>query len=532
MPGEHATPDTIAPQALPAGTRLGDFELLSVLGAGGFGIVYDVMDHALRRRVAIKEYMPGFLAGRAAQGQVSLLSQANLPTFESGLRSFVEEARLLAALDHPSLVKVYQFWKANGTAYFVMPFYEGQTLRRFRQAQSAPPGEGFLRAFLLAMLGALDVLHRQKIVHRDIAPDNIILTADEQPILLDFGSARQTIEGQTQKLTAVLKLGYAPIEQYDDTSIGLQGPWTDVYALGGTLHFAITGRSPPPAQIRMLRDELQPLAAMPGLGISSEFLAVVDWMLALRPETRPQSAEAVRQALRDGVPDAQRTRAPVADPDATVLLRPGGSTIRADERGGPAAADGAAAAGAGGRRPTGLMKSLLLAAAGAVVVAGGLWFGFSKGPDAAAPASASVQPSVQAPLPPAPASAMPAVANAPTRQPAPAEPAAKPGASKRADAAVAVPPSAGPTGKAADAKPQAAVPPAAAPETAVKASEAGAGPAGPAGAAGAVSSPLARCKLDFPGESVETCLAGTCNQPEYRFHAVCLRFQREAAEKR
>ncbi len=303
-------PDTeaIHQPPLPAGTRMGDFELRGVLGAGGFGIVYDAYDHSLSRRVAIKEYMPAFLAGRTSNGQITLLSQSNASTFEAGLRSFVEEARLLASLDHPALVKVYQFWKSNGTAYFVMPFYAGDTLTHHRRTLRTPFDEAQLRDLLDAMLGALEVLHAQSIVHRDVAPDNILMVGGKRPILLDFGSARRTIEGQTRKLTAVIKFGYAPIEQYDDTRAGVQGPWTDLYALGGTLYFMITGRAPPPAQMRALDDDLHKLAEQGAEGYSTGFLRVIDWMLALRPAERPQQVQQLRDALlRGGEPDTVST---------------------------------------------------------------------------------------------------------------------------------------------------------------------------------------------------------------------------------
>jgi serine/threonine protein kinase len=283
--------------ALPPGTRMGEIEFHGVLGAGGFGIVYDATDLALGRRVAVKEYMPAFLAGRTSDGQITLLSQSNRTTFEAGLRSFIDEARLLAGLDHASLVKVFHFWKANGTAYFVMPFYDGHTLTHHRRHLHTRFGELRLRELLDGMLGALEVLHARKIVHRDVAPDNILLVEGTRPVLLDFGSARRTIEGQTATFTAVIKQGYAPIEQYDDTRSGIQGPWTDLYALGGTLYFLMTGRPPPPAQTRALTDDMPPLARQGVDGVSTEFLRIVDWMLQLRPQERPQSVRQVREAL-------------------------------------------------------------------------------------------------------------------------------------------------------------------------------------------------------------------------------------------
>ncbi|MEP7303353.1 MAG: protein kinase, partial [Caldimonas sp.] len=160
---------------LPVGFYLGEFEITRVLGEGGFGIVYLVEDHSLGRRVALKEYMPSSLAQRVGGTQVSVKSERHRETFEAGLKSFVNEARLLAQFDHPSLVKVYRFWEANGTAYMVMPFYEGVTLKDELKAMGAPPDEAWLRELLEPLSEALAVIHAEQCFHRDIAPDNVIL---------------------------------------------------------------------------------------------------------------------------------------------------------------------------------------------------------------------------------------------------------------------------------------------------------------------------------------------------------------------
>src|SRR5205085_503928 len=154
--------------ALPAGTRFGELEIIRVLGVGGFGIVYLAQDHALERHVALKEYMPSSLAGRGKGMMVSIRSGAHTETYALGLRSFVNEARLLARFNHPSLVKVYRFWEENGTAYMVMPYLQGRTLREVRRAMTAPPSEAWIRSVLNPLLDALDLLHREDVYHRDI----------------------------------------------------------------------------------------------------------------------------------------------------------------------------------------------------------------------------------------------------------------------------------------------------------------------------------------------------------------------------
>lgn len=290
--------------ALPAGTRFGELEILGTLGVGGFGIVYLARDHALERDVAIKEYMPSQFAQRDGQSQVSVRSTSMKETFDLGRRSFVNEARLLARFDHPSLLKVYRFWEANGTAYMAMPRLVGRNLREARKGQAVPPPEAWLRRVFDAVLDGLAVLHAQNVWHRDVAPDNIFLPADGgPPILLDFGAARQAIGDHTQVFTAILKPSYAPIEQYAEATSLKQGPWTDFYALAAAMHDLLTGRPPPPCTARAMSDELLPLSVP---GYSPSFLAGLDWALRVPPHQRPQSAAAWREVLdgRAAVPPA------------------------------------------------------------------------------------------------------------------------------------------------------------------------------------------------------------------------------------
>jgi tRNA A-37 threonylcarbamoyl transferase component Bud32 len=291
--------------ALPSGTRFGELEILGTLGVGGFGIVYLARDHSLEREIAIKEYMPSQFAQRDGRSQVSVRSLSMRDTFELGRRSFVNEARLLARFDHPSLLKVYRFWEANGTAYMAMPRLVGKNLREARKAQATPPPEAWARRIFDAVLGGLEALHAQQVWHRDVAPDNIFLPADgSPPILLDFGAARQAIGDRTQVFTAILKPSFAPIEQYAEAASLKQGPWTDFYALAAVMHELLTGHPPPPATARAMADEATPLAVP---GYSPAFLAALDWALRVPPHQRPPSAAAWREAAdgRAAVPPPQ-----------------------------------------------------------------------------------------------------------------------------------------------------------------------------------------------------------------------------------
>ena len=285
------------PEALPAGTRVAEFEIRRLLGSGGFGIVYLAWDHALEREVALKEYMPGTLAGRGNGLQVSVRSRASADTFALGLRSFINEGRLLARFDHPSLVKVYRFWEDNGTAYMVMPYYVGRNLRQVRQGMVVPPGEAACRRVLDALLSALECLHREGVYHRDIAPDNILIGDDGVPVLLDFGAARRVLSDRTQALTSIMKPHYAPLEQYADANAMRQGPWTDLYALGGTMVYLLTGDEPVAAASRALHDDQPRMVELRPRDCSAGFLAAIDWMLALKPPERPQSVHMLRDVL-------------------------------------------------------------------------------------------------------------------------------------------------------------------------------------------------------------------------------------------
>ncbi|RZI92649.1 MAG: serine/threonine protein kinase, partial [Variovorax sp.] len=191
---------------LPAGSRVAEFEITSLVGQGGFGAVYEAWDHTLERVVAIKEYLPVSLSTRQGDGTVVPLSERHRETFDLGMRSFINEARLLAQFDHPSLLKVYRFWQERGTTYMVMPFYRGDTLRQALAAIPSGVDEGWLLRIMDGVTQALAVMHAANCYHRDIAPDNIILLENSgRPVVLDFGAARRVITDKTQAITVILK---------------------------------------------------------------------------------------------------------------------------------------------------------------------------------------------------------------------------------------------------------------------------------------------------------------------------------------
>ncbi|HTT13081.1 MAG TPA: serine/threonine-protein kinase [Burkholderiaceae bacterium] len=314
---------------LPAGYLLREFRIERVVGEGGFSVVYLATDTRLERQVAIKEYMPTALATRNPDLSVHVRSSAqHREAFDAGLRSFINEAKLLARFEHRALVKVHQFWQEKGTAYMVMPFYSGPTLKAWSRQHPEPIDPAWLEQFLRLVMDALETLHKENCLHRDVAPDNILVLNERSPLLLDFGAARRVIGDMTQALTVILKPGFAPIEQYAESQSMRQGPWTDVYALCAVAYFLITGRAPTPSVTRVLADDLVPLRTSAERQFPPTFLAALDAGLTVRPQQRPQTIASLR-ALMDGqaVPDDTLTAPPgvlgTAPPAASNEEAPG-----------------------------------------------------------------------------------------------------------------------------------------------------------------------------------------------------------------
>jgi serine/threonine protein kinase len=336
---------TAGSDGLPVGHQVQEFVIEGVVGEGGFSLVYRARDLQLKRSVALKEYLPSALAARGAGWMVLPRTQRHRETFDLGLRSFVNEARLLASFEHPALVRVYRFWEENGTAYMVMPLYRGPTLKSWL-TRHGPAEEPWLRAFLSPLLDALGVMHADDCYHRDVAPDNILLLGEEQeelvapstvqpnpkPVLLDLGAARRVLGGAEQALTVILKPGYAPIEQYTETSHLKQGPWTDIYALSAVIYRAIGGTHLPAAVARLVHDDMVSPLVVGQRRYSESFLRAVQQGLAIQPGQRPQSVAEFRALLfaGAGVPGplpgpamAQSSNAGNNAPTAAVLSSAG-----------------------------------------------------------------------------------------------------------------------------------------------------------------------------------------------------------------
>lgn len=292
--------------ALAPGTRLEGYVIERVIGASGFGFVYLALDPAEARRVAIKEYLPDTLAVRDEDGmQVLVRADSHIEAFERGREAFIEEANLLARCEHPSLLHVIRSWQSKGTAYRVMPYYPGNSLLTLREAMDAPPDEASLRALLDGLMGALETLHESGVIHREVAPWNILLLPDDTPILLDFNAARRAMVGhRARALMSLLTPTFAPIELTDPSIERPIGPWTDIHALGAVIKYCISAEMP---RVMTAASPCEPLATLvrrlqadfPKLHYSPSFLTAIDAALALNPEDRPQSVAALRKRLDD-----------------------------------------------------------------------------------------------------------------------------------------------------------------------------------------------------------------------------------------
>jgi serine/threonine protein kinase/HAMP domain-containing protein len=280
---------------LPIGFRLHEYRIDGILGQGGFGIAYAATDVNLNHKVVIKEYLPEDFAYRATDLTVSARADEDQDFYQGGLDSFLVEARTLATFRHPNIVRVARFFEANRTAYMVLEYERGQSLKAWRRKHENVP-EATLVALLAPLLDGLATVHRAGYLHRDIKPDNIyVRDEDGSLVLLDFGAARQTAVEKAE-IGSVVTPGYGPIEQY--AGGGRQGPWTDIYAMGATLFWLLTGKKPIEAPARLsVPDPLPSAEALCAGRYSPEFLRAIDWALRMHPRDRPQTVEDFRKAL-------------------------------------------------------------------------------------------------------------------------------------------------------------------------------------------------------------------------------------------
>ncbi|MEO5366390.1 MAG: serine/threonine-protein kinase, partial [Magnetococcus sp. WYHC-3] len=338
--------------ALPLGHELMWYRIEKVLGQGGFGITYKALDGRLDTHVAIKEYLPSQIAARGPDRRVHAKNPDQEAAFVHGRDRFLDEARTLAKFKHSSLVRVATFFEENNTAYMAMEYEEGESLAAILRRKGTLEEKELLE-IMVPLLHGIRVLHQAKYIHRDIKPDNIFVRVkDGTPVLLDFGSARKTVEGGDGSLTAMLTPGYAPMEQYFEEA-NRQGPWTDVYSLGAVMYRCITGRKPlgaPQRSNARMRNQPDPLvpAVEAGQGrYSSSLLQAIDLALRVVETERPQSIDEWLRAV---------------EPEAVAST-----------------AEDQAELAAAGKKRTGL---LVAAGVGVLVLAGAIIWSLNQGPEA------------------------------------------------------------------------------------------------------------------------------------------------------
>lgn len=537
--------------ASPGGRRIGNFELQSAMHSGGTAVAYRAWDHSLSRPVAIKEYFPAALALRNAEGVVHPSGPDAAEGFEMGLYAFVDEARLLARCDHPSLVRVLDLVEAHGTAYRVMPWYSGRSLRDVRRKMTGPIGEPALRKLLDNLLGALEAFQQMGGVHRGVSPSQALLLDVDRALLMGPGAAsRANRGGAIDALGPAPEPGFAPPEQGLHADGQPQGPWTDFYALAATARFCITGVPPSAAGL----DALEPLSAaaermfarQPSVQYDAGLLAALDAALSRDVTRRPQTAAQFRERLLRAPPQqpvqrpAQAAALDAVDAQTAQRIPRVNDSIPAPNEASSAPdlhaatplhaeQEDRAASGAVRRSPAGRKR-------------GALWIGLAIVAVLAAGSAARVllpsfQPVGTEPTPPvavqAPAPA--AAAQWPATVPAPTEPVAAPLPAAAPPPAAAAPPQPAPGAAAASATAPARVEPAAAGAPA---------PTGPSLAAASALAPVPAARRPAPEAAPRTgatsprqecgartefslyrCMQSQCGLPTWQRHPQCERLR-------
>lgn len=282
------------PLALPAGTVLaGQYTIDKVLGQGGFGITYMATDYKTKGKVAVKEFFPDTLAYREVTTVISYPGERS-ENFEYGKTGFLQEAKTLAEfIGCENIVRIHSYFEENGTAYFVMDYIEGTSFDSYLKQRGGKISCEEAGKILIPVMEALAIVHSKGIVHRDVTPDNIYITSDGTVKLLDFGAARYSLGDKSRSLDVILKHGFAPKEQY--TRRGKQGPFTDVYSLGATFYFALTGKRPPDSVERLDEDDLIPPSSL-GVQLTEYQEEAILKALNVQPSDRYQSMLDFRNA--------------------------------------------------------------------------------------------------------------------------------------------------------------------------------------------------------------------------------------------
>ncbi|MDD1621310.1 MAG: serine/threonine protein kinase [Methylococcaceae bacterium] len=294
---EYYDPQTYPKQwnYLQSGTIIDQYMIERELAHGGFSSVYLARQLSDQIQVAIKEYLPRKLAHRTWNNLVVPNDDESRTLFMRGRALFFEEAKVLAKLKHRNIVEVINFFQANDTVYLVMTYDYGVTLDKILQKKSLAITEAFLLTVFTHLLTGVEVIHGNGLIHLDIKPANILIRAENDPLLLDFGAIRHFPHDPQNQRSKVLTNGFSPIEQYDIR--GNLGPWSDIYAIGASMRACLDGKIPPASTERIKQNDL-PLAAKTYRKKFPDYLLkAIDWAMETLPENRPQSVTELQQAL-------------------------------------------------------------------------------------------------------------------------------------------------------------------------------------------------------------------------------------------
>ena len=307
-----------ANQPLPEGFQLENYRVLRLLSSGGFSFVYLAHDEK-EAPVAIKEYLPASLAVRTSDRPAPVVPPENLATFRYGLKCFFEEGHSLARLSHANVVRVLNFFRANETVYLVMRYERGRTLQEHIHKKSGAIKEDWLCSTFVQLLNGLREVHSNKLLHLDIKPGNIYVRNDGNPVLIDFGAARQTLTVDALKLPPMYTPGFASPEHHLERD--KLGPWSDIYSIGASMYACLAGAGPPVATQRVEKDKMTSARKGWAGRYSVDLLDTIDWCLRLNHLERPQSVFALQKALLGEKEPAFRGEAPILDQWKDAILR-------------------------------------------------------------------------------------------------------------------------------------------------------------------------------------------------------------------
>jgi len=289
-----------ANQPLPAGYVLNGYRIEKPLSSGGFSIVYLARDEA-GTQFAIKEYLPSTLPLRPDGVEIQITDEATQSVFRHGLKCFFEEGRALAMIQHPNVVRVENFFRANETCYMVMAYVRGRTLQFHIQKNQNELTESFIRRTFVSLLNGLREVHANKLLHLDIKPANVFISMENnRPVLLDFGAARITLSEEQMKLKPMYTAGFAAPEHYRFQP-GELGPWSDIYSVGATMYTCMAGTPPQAGDQREQKDKMIPVKSLARQEYSEDLYEIVDSCLQLDWLKRPQTAFELQKRLAAGL---------------------------------------------------------------------------------------------------------------------------------------------------------------------------------------------------------------------------------------